>query len=201
MKIALNCRHTCPSDGGAHTFKNQLLSEFRKVAPSQQHSFILVGNSKTKPESSSGLAGVESTHEAFISRQVTHRAYSLGKRVQRVIGKNPFENVQLADRLLVKNKVEFVINLGNYVLGNLDIPYATVVWDLEHRRLPFFPELSHSGEWEAREKFYSHVLGRAALIITGTECGKEQIQRYYGIDDSRIVIIPHPTQHSYPVQV
>ena len=74
----------------------------------------------------------------------------------------------------------------------LDIPYVTTVWDLEHRRQPFFPEVSSYGEWERRESGYSKVLSRATFVITGTFIGKEQIEKFYGVNSERIIVAPFP---------
>src|ERR1700730_17828864 len=57
----------------------------------------------------------------------------------------------------------------------VSVPYITTVWDLQHRRQPFFPEVSTTGwTWEARELAYRSSLPRAARIITGTEAGKDE---------------------------
>jgi glycosyltransferase involved in cell wall biosynthesis len=37
------------------------------------------------------------------------------------------------------------------------------------------------------------VLGRAAAVIVGTQVGKLEVERFFRIDPSRILIMPHPT--------
>ncbi len=76
---------------------------------------------------------------------------------------------------------------------DLDLPYMTVVWDLQHRLQPWFPELSSRGEWEAREARYSTFLRKATKIIAGTEAGRNEIQMFYQVPIERIEILPHPT--------
>lgn len=73
-----------------------------------------------------------------------------------------------------------------------DTPYITTVWDLEHRKKPYFPEVSLYGEWERRESRYSKVLGKATFIVTGTNVGKEEIQHFYRINSERIIVAPFP---------
>ena len=81
----------------------------------------------------------------------------------------------------------------------LDTPYITTVWDLEHRRQPFFPEVSKHGEWDRREAGYINVLGKATFIIVGTQIGKEQIEKFYGINSERIIVAPFSiAQNAYP---
>jgi glycosyltransferase involved in cell wall biosynthesis len=75
----------------------------------------------------------------------------------------------------------------------VNCPFAITVWDLGHRVLPEFPEVSLSGwTFDQRESFYSHVLTRATLVVTGNEAGRRQIRRYYSVDEQRIVINPLP---------
>lgn len=75
----------------------------------------------------------------------------------------------------------------------LQTPYAAIVWDLQHRSMPWFPELSAGGEWERRERLNALFLPRASLVITGTEVGAQEVVRAYGVPRDRILLLPHPT--------
>lgn len=75
----------------------------------------------------------------------------------------------------------------------LEIPYAAMVWDLQHRTLPWFPELAADGEWERRERLNALFLPRASLVITGTEVGAQEVMRSYGVPRENIILLPHPT--------
>jgi len=71
--------------------------------------------------------------------------------------------------------------------------FSMTVWDLGHRVLPEFPEVSLSGwKFEQREAFYSYVLPRAAIVSTGNAHGKAEIQDFYRISPHRILINPLP---------
>jgi glycosyltransferase involved in cell wall biosynthesis len=74
-----------------------------------------------------------------------------------------------------------------------DRPYMTVVWDLQHRATPWFPEFSANGTWDQRELWHSWFLRRASVVITGTDVGRAELDRYYQIAPERIAILPHPT--------
>jgi glycosyltransferase involved in cell wall biosynthesis len=71
-----------------------------------------------------------------------------------------------------------------------EIPFAAVIWDLQHRNNPWFPEVSSRGEWEGREKNYASLTRRASLLFTGTRRGRREIMRYYQISPDRIKILP-----------
>jgi len=79
-----------------------------------------------------------------------------------------------------------------YLLG-ARVPQVSIVWDLSHRSVPFFPEISHEGQREAREHHFSQLMRCADKIIVGTERGALEAQIYYGIDPSHVWKIPHPT--------
>lgn len=91
--------------------------------------------------------------------------------------------------------------LGLHVVWYLDplaevlsVPVFATVLDLAHRLHPFFPEVSTRGwKWDARENHYRRVLPRAGRIFTGTETGKDQIVRCYGVNPANIVVNPFPT--------
>jgi glycosyltransferase involved in cell wall biosynthesis len=77
--------------------------------------------------------------------------------------------------------------------GAIDLPYAVPVWDLQHRVQPWFPELSADGKWDAREMYWARCLGRASIVICGTEAGKREIMDLYHVPPDRIKFLPHPT--------
>jgi glycosyltransferase involved in cell wall biosynthesis len=77
------------------------------------------------------------------------------------------------------------------------VPFLATVWDLEHRRLPFFPEVSIEGwwTWEKREETYRATLPRAARVLTGTETGRDEIIQFYSVPPENVRIVPLPLPH------
>lgn len=79
------------------------------------------------------------------------------------------------------------------LIAYTSIPYIFTVWDLGHRVLPQFPEVSRPmSEWYGRETIYQKMLYRASYIITGNETGKKEILENYPIPESKIRIVPFP---------
>lgn len=73
------------------------------------------------------------------------------------------------------------------------VPYLATVWDLEHRRLPLFPEVSTTGwKWQDRENNYQRLLPRACRVLTGTNAGKNEIVSFYGVSPDNIRVVPFP---------
>ena len=85
-----------------------------------------------------------------------------------------------------------------WCLGPIDfiptIPFATTIWDVEHRRTPFFPEYLN-GQWEYREQNNQSIIKRSAFVITGTSFTAQLIQKYYGVEPARVCISPFPVQN------
>ena len=79
----------------------------------------------------------------------------------------------------------------------VSVPYFATVWDLEHRKQPYFPEVSISGTWEQRDRAYQTVLPRAARVITGTQAGKSEIVFYYKIRPENVRVVRFPVSYDY----
>jgi glycosyltransferase involved in cell wall biosynthesis len=87
--------------------------------------------------------------------------------------------------------IQFIIYLAPWFGEiDMDIPFALMVWDLQHRISPWFPEVSAGDEWNRREKNYAELLRRATLIFTGTRQGRDDITAYYQVPSDRIKVLP-----------
>jgi glycosyltransferase involved in cell wall biosynthesis len=82
------------------------------------------------------------------------------------------------------------VGAGSY---RTDRPYITVVWDIQHRVTPWFPELSAEGMWHIRDLANGWFLQRATKIVVGTTAGQSELNYYYQIPAERTVLLPHPT--------
>ena len=96
-------------------------------------------------------------------------------------------------KLILEEKIDLMFYLSPWENFFLDIPYFSMVWDLQHRLQPYFPEVSAQGEWEKREKYYKNNLLKASRIIIGNEAGRNEIVQFYNIPQKRIALLPHPT--------
>src|SRR5438552_13932917 len=75
----------------------------------------------------------------------------------------------------------------------VDVPFAATVWDLGHREMPYFPELSLSGwKFDEREGFYSHLLPRASIVVIGNGVGARCVNEFYRVRPDNICEIPLP---------
>jgi len=91
------------------------------------------------------------------------------------------------------SEADLVVCLSPGFSPGPDIPYFTIVWDLQHRLQPWFPEVSAGTEWIQRDRAYERTLGRASRVIVGTSAGKREASSFYRVPDENIRVLPHPT--------
>ena len=49
------------------------------------------------------------------------------------------------------------------------------------------------GEWERRWHYFRRFIPRATAVIVPNEVGRAQVQRHFGLEDERVLCLPHPT--------
>ncbi len=169
MKIGVLLSPQPPQVGGGHTFQEDILHSITEISDAK-HEFV------------------------FICRQARHEATYL----------SCFPNVAYAPDYCsnddnISNQVDVIVNELSidlvWCLGplgiQLGVPVIVTVFDLAHRQLPHFPEFKLGGwDWCQRERHYSTILPRAALIVTGTEFCKRLISTCYSVPEANIVVNP-----------
>lgn len=166
--------------GGGYTFEQEIFERILELAPGSKHEFVIFEGFR------GAKTGTKSPGFKYVPLK-RPRFDFLAPRKRRF----PWE-FKWIDNVLNREGIEFFLNT-TFEAVTLRIPFLAIVWDLQHRLQPFFPEVSADGEWEKRETFYSRVLERAAFVIVGTETGKNEVQRFYSVPDEKIRILPHPT--------
>jgi glycosyltransferase involved in cell wall biosynthesis len=158
-----------PGAGGAWTFSAMLTGALKTAESS--HTFIVLD--EISP-------GGESKRPA-------------GGRLRRILRQRPDdENINRTEPLAGREGVDLVWLMKPWS-EPLSVPYIATVWDLEHRKQPYFPEVSATGwTWPARENVYNALLPRASMIIAGTQVGKEEVIRYYHVNPANVMVIPFP---------
>jgi len=183
IKIAVLFDSHTPTDGGSYSLIASILEgfiEFRMQLPFQI-TLISVGKKKSK------FADLHFKPENRIIRLIIKFLILRSVRLRTI-----WQSKSKLSKFLLRNESNIVYYLGVPV-GNTNLPFIMNVFDLQHRTHPWFPELSSESEWQGREDYYKRYLPRALAIITGTQRGKDEIQKMYGVDENNIYIIPHIT--------
>jgi glycosyltransferase involved in cell wall biosynthesis len=94
------------------------------------------------------------------------------------------------ERSLIKESVSLVYFLSPnpLALDLVDTPMITTVWDLGHRDIPEFVEISGDRHYEEREFFYRQTIPKSFRVIVDTDRTAERIQAIYGVLENRIIV-------------
>jgi glycosyltransferase involved in cell wall biosynthesis len=189
-----------PTIGGGYTFEQQLFQALLELAATSEHEFVVftlgakipqklvqetkiqfVALGEQQKKLRVILAGLRAVLSSRFKRRSLKRTRSLLTQFRYAINQN----------ILEMHGVEFVWSLTPLNI-TLDTPYIVTVWDLEHRTQPYFPEMSRGDEWDQRE-YLAPAFRRATYVLTGTQIGKMQIERFYQNVPDRIKVLPLPT--------
>ena len=184
-----------PSDlGGGYTFEQEVLISLASIAQESTHNFIIFSQESIKKNIRINLSRnvrnvVIPTPNVFIShlKNFSQNFFPMSPFFKSLCLK--FSKLETCAR---QNEIDIMV-FCTPIYEPIDIPYITIVWDLQHRLQPWFPEVSEKGQWYGREISHLWSLQRASFIIAGTKAGQEEISRIYGVPKERIKIIPHPT--------
>lgn len=195
MKVALFISSQAPEGGGGYTFESQLLDTLYELYPTSKHTFVLyVSNREISSQLLDTCVPIVSL---YLSKLAKVRSIFLAaisaciNKIQHPRARFKIENWREKHLLdsLRSHQIDVILSLTpDY--PTVEYPLITTIWDLQHKLQPYFPEVSEAGEWDRREKDYTKMLNRAAFIITGTETGKAEIERFYQVPAARIKVIP-----------
>ncbi len=184
MRVGILLKQAEPTAGGGYTFQKEVFEAFLAVGAESRHSYVLFCH----PDTAAKLP----RHPLPNAEVVGLDGAAVPAR-SRLFGRSqPALQPRSLDEQLRAAQIDFVWQLS--APGQvLETPYMVVVWDLQHRLQPWFPEVSADGNWQHREGLYGSVLRRATAVIVGTQAGRQEVERFYQIDPTRILTIPHPT--------
>lgn len=225
MRVGVVCHEQAQTGGGSFTFQASLLAAIQSTP--MAHRFVILGlgggrhapdatvpwinlavqyapaQAPNPPHPVERLRRVWASYrpESAVGRAV-RKLVAGGIRVSRRMAGHlrPARPPVAAPSLLDRAVQDFALDVVWFITPfhqPVPVPFFITVWDLQHRRQPYFPEVSLSGwTWEERERFYQATLPRAARIITGTEVGKDEIVRFYGVQPEQVVVNPFPLPES-----
>jgi glycosyltransferase involved in cell wall biosynthesis len=95
------------------------------------------------------------------------------------------------ERMLSQQGVDFVYfaSPNALALGVSDMPMVTTVWDLGHRDLPEFAEISGKGSWQSRELYFSETVPRSIQVVTDSNATGDKLEKFYGLSKERRTVL------------
>jgi glycosyltransferase involved in cell wall biosynthesis len=190
MRVGVFFQYAEPDAGGGFTFQEEILNALKKVLNGSKHSFVIFCNNRIGrrlfegSENKIKLVFLKKSFFGLIQSTIkkTYNYTPLGYKQPRRL-----------KRALLRHNIDIFWFLTPHDYCQIDIPFITIVWDLQHRLQPWFPEVSSKREWDNRDRYYRSMLQRSTIIITGNEAGKKEIMQFYNIPSERIKLLPHPT--------
>lgn len=162
--------------GGGFTFQATLLHAL--ATRKNKHEYYILSDEKLV--SSANVAHVQLHTQTYRGLRFLERMYAY------------YTHGGLVARAIKKNSIQAMWYMTPSRLFTQNIPFFYTVWDLEHRKQPYFPEVSLAGIFYKREAHYGAVLPQATKIFVGTEVGKQEIMQFYGVPGDRICVNPMP---------
>jgi glycosyltransferase involved in cell wall biosynthesis len=184
MRVGILLGNSDPTAGGGYTFQKEVFDALLVIGAQSRHDFVFLCH----PDTAAKLPPrpLPNAEVVALDAEVAAQRANLFGRSKSA------PKARTLDQQLQAAGIEFAWQLG--APGHvLEVPYMVVVWDLQHRLQPWFPEVSANGNWQHRDSLYTAVLGRAAAVIVGTQVGKLEVECFFRVDPSRILIMPHPT--------
>lgn len=166
---------SAPSAGGGYTFEQETLDQLIRLAPESRHRFVVLGTPRAQRRSG-------------VPANVAY-APAPPAAVQLLLRRG---GRAWLNHMVARAGVDVVWGFsGTHLVP--DAPFVTIVWDLQHRLQPWFPEVSGGREWARREREFSGRVRRASAVIVGTEAGRRELASFYQVPGERIHVLPHPT--------
>lgn len=195
MKVGLFIGSIAPADGGGYSYVAEVLAALDRSKASSGHDFVLChhrgGEAVARLFPSFQALGLDAQKASVLSPK--EKLFQLFPGVaERLFNRAFFIPAQPSwdERLYVREGIQFLIRLVPWNAMTMNLPFAAVLWDLQHRTSPWFPEVSASGQWEGREASFSLLLRRASIIYTGTQRGRREIELFYQVPEDRIKVLP-----------
>ena len=94
------------------------------------------------------------------------------------------------ERSLKQNGIDlaYFLSPNPLVLDLVDTTFITTIWDLGHRDIPEFLEISGDRHYEERETYYQRTLPKSYRVIVDSEHTSKRIQSCYGVISDRVII-------------
>ena len=128
--------------GGGYTFEHEIFERLLECAPASKHEFVVFEDLDGDKATGKTLNLKETPRKRPFSakqlyaklRSISRTANSLPRPTYR------WENEWISNSL-VRERINFFVNVSPEI-AILDVPFLVIVWDLQHRLHPFFPEVS-----------------------------------------------------------
>ncbi len=189
MRIGIFFPDVKPEAGGASSLLNTIQQEIKEARDYEnEYLFLFYGEeNRLLYENHNGFN--------YINLNYYKQHFSIKQKIKNYIKRIVRRPIYFPSKfdLVAKDQSIDLFWFPSPGLYDISYPFIYTVWDLGHRTVPYFPEVSRSGwTWDAREQTYQKMLYKASYIITGNEQGKKEILKNYPVEEDKIKISAFP---------
>ncbi len=198
MKVGLYLRDYKMTDGGASVLIRTLKQELADM-DSDRYEFVTIYNGSVRDPYKKVVDG-----HTYINLTRMRLKYIIPSKFAELVNvprrvlswficrKGCGQTASIWDRMCKKEGIQ-ILWFTHPLQERTSVPYIFTIWDLGHRMLPAFPEMTGDiADWKDRENIYREMIYRAARVITANEQGKKEILENYSIPEDKIKIVPFP---------
>src|SRR5258708_3173886 len=157
MKIGIVILKDDPQIGGGMTFVQEVLDALSRHLSRSDHKFYLLGSESAKPAHLAHIPLPWITLRWVNARTLREDGVTYDFDSYPEVGAERFD---------------LLYYLHPWSCPIKDIPYIHTVWDLQHRRQPFFPEVTLGGEFDRRGEVDRRALERATYNFAANKVGE-----------------------------
>jgi len=182
MKVGLYLVDNHQHIGGGYSFLDTIKNELFGIKDIE----IVLIRYLPQREKKCGLKSI-----SIYNYSVEYKLFRIKRKICKLFGKAQNYERKEINKIFKRENIDILWIPGPFEFVS-PVPYIFTVWDIGHRVIPYFPEVSSSGEWESRERVYKKMLYKASYIITGNETGKREILENYPMNPEKIRVVHFP---------
>lgn len=175
---------TDPTVGGSSSYARNALFLFEKLQEVSQVEFhgYVISSSRTNSVS---IGAIPISYVKPMIAQ-SFRSQLLTSVLGVLIAKKlKLSELRLEKRMIIDGMdVAYFLSPNELSMGFAKIPIITTVWDLGHRELLGFPEVSLNHEWQYREHLYKQTLPRSVHVFVDSIHTGKKIEQLYQVHPS-----------------
>lgn len=193
-----DCR---PAEGGGYSYYQTLLKAIDSYTFHSNIEIVNLNFYKTVPQQLHLTKRVINVKRTFFGAIVYRSLYMIYRIIHYLFGVNAKPALEIisrfmdginnraALRLIKKESIHLVYylkpqeNLINY-------PMVVTHWDVGHKSMYPFPEVSWNGNFAKRNNYYENILSKAFLVLCESETGAKELQKYYPVNADKVRVLP-----------
>ena len=201
LRVAVILEDCQPTEGGGYSYYRTMLNAINKHSFHKDIEIVHLNFYKELPEHlllAKGVINVKKTFLGAISYYLLSLLYKLLHRTLSKKANSLLETVSglmhlinnRAARITLKKENIHLIYYLNPEENLINYPMIVTHWDVGHKSMYPFPEVSWNGNFEKRENYYHKIFSKSFLIFCESETGSKELQHYYPHNPDKVKVLP-----------